>query len=115
MLRLLPALVLFLFAFGCDETPVDLEDTTPPTVEITAPGANTEVSGEITIQYSVDEGNVTAELFVDGATAGTSTSGSFRLDTTTLSDGLHTLQVEGTDEAGNSARSPVISIAVSND
>ncbi|MEM1056206.1 MAG: Ig-like domain-containing protein [Bacteroidota bacterium] len=115
MLRLLPALLLLLLATACDDTPVDPPDTTPPTVEITEPSANTEVSGEITVRYSVDEGNVTAVLLVDGATASTSTSGSFLLDTTTLADGLHTLQVEATDEAGNSSRSPTISIAVNND
>ncbi len=81
-------------------------DTTPPTVTINSPTGT--VSGTVTVDATAnDDVGVTAvEYRVDGGTwtAMTNAGGSrwtASLDTTTLADGSHTIEVRARDAAGN--------------
>jgi thermitase len=93
-------------------------DTTPPTASITAPGAGATVSGTAAIDVSATDnvGVVRVDLYVDGAlfAADTASPFSFAWDTTTASNGSHTLQATAADAAGNSASSAAIAVTVSN-
>ena len=94
-------------------------DTTPPTVSITSPAANTTVSGTITVTASASDsvGVSSVQLQVDGANVGspdTTSPYTFSLDTTALSNASHSLTAVATDTVGNSATSSAVSITVSN-
>jgi glucose/arabinose dehydrogenase len=94
-------------------------DATPPDVAIVSPADRDTVSGTITVsadasddlgvtgvQFLLDGGDLNAEV----ASAPFATT----WDTTTLSDGAHTLAARAHDQAGNVATSPPITINVSN-
>ncbi len=94
-------------------------DTTPPSVSITSPSSGSTVSGKISVTASASDDVAVAsvQLQVDGGNVGsadTSTPYNFSLDTTTLSNGSHTLTAVATDKAGNQATSAPISVTVSN-
>jgi len=96
------------------------QDTTPPTVAITAPSLNAIVSGSAVtvsanasdnigvagVQFKVDGGNLGAE--------GTSAPFTATLNTTTLTNGTHSLSAVARDAAGNRATSAVVTILVGN-
>ncbi|HKB64383.1 MAG TPA: S8 family serine peptidase [Pyrinomonadaceae bacterium] len=92
-------------------------DTTPPTTSITSPAASAAVSGSVTVSVSAtDNVSVTSvALSIDGVVRGTDSSSpcAFLWDTTTVSNGLHTLTASASDAAGNSA-SYSITVMVSN-
>ena len=96
-------------------------DTTAPVVTITAPANNATVSGTITLTATatdVDSAVSFVQFQVDGTNTGgqvTSAPYSLPLDTTTLSNGLHTLKAIAKDPAGNQGTSaPAVTITVSN-
>jgi hypothetical protein len=93
-------------------------DTTPPATAITSPGSGATVSGTVTVQASAsdDVGVARVELYVDGALAGTDTSApyAFSWNTTTVSDGSHSLQTRAYDAAGNVGSSAVVNVTVAN-
>lgn len=80
-------------------------DTTPPTVNITAPANNAAVSGRVTVQVqAMDDVGVTGvELFVNGQSRGTDTAApwSIEWDTAGLPNGSYRLRVVARDAAGN--------------
>jgi hypothetical protein len=81
-------------------------DTTPPTVAISVPAAGATVSGSVTISGTAADnvGLAKVELSVDGAAyqaASGTASWSYPLDTTTLTNGSHTLMARATDTSGN--------------
>jgi MYXO-CTERM domain-containing protein len=81
-------------------------DTTPPTVAITSPANNASVAPGFMVTATVTDtvSVASAELKVDGASAGIKTTAPFSWTTSsTLSQGSHTLVVIGTDGAGNTA------------
>jgi len=91
----------------------------PPSITITAPTNNAQVSGSITITgtASDSDGTITlVEVQIDNgawnAASGT-TSWTYSLDTTTLSDGTHTVRARATDN-GSISSTTQISILVSN-
>lgn len=87
---------------------------TNATVLITSPAAGF-VTG--TISYSATATDaVLTEFFVDGSTLLTDTTTPYTtlLDTTTLSEGNHTLSVEAENGAGVRTTAPVVSITVDN-
>jgi hypothetical protein len=96
---------------------VTVADTTPPTVAITAPAAGATVSGTIQAQASAsdDVGASKTELYVDGSLKSTLAAApwNFALDTTTLTNGSHTLAAKVYDAAGNSS-SAQVSVNVQN-
>src|SRR5256886_2740673 len=95
-------------------------DTTAPTVTITAPANNSSVSGTITLTATAtdpDSAVSFVQFQVNGANVGaklTSTPYSISLDTTTLSNGGHTLTAVAQDPSANQGTSPPVSITVSN-
>lgn len=95
-------------------------DTTPPTVSLTAPSAGATVSGTATT-VSANAGDnvgvVGVQFKLDGANLGaedTSSPYSVTWNTTTSSNGSHTLTAVARDAAGNSTTSSGVAVTVSN-
>src|SRR5216684_799029 len=92
---------------------------TPPTVSITSPTNGATVSGTISVVASASSsvGIASVQFLVDGANFGapaTTSPYTVSLNTTTLSNGNHTLAATAKDTAGNSATSAAITVTVSN-
>ena len=90
-----------------------------PTVAITSPTTGAAVSGTIAITATASDslGIASVQLRVDGANLGaadTTAPYNFSLDTTTLTNGSHTLTAVATDTGSNVGTSPVVTISVSN-
>ncbi len=95
-------------------TPVD---STPPTVSITSPSTNAQVSGITGVYLSAYDANGvdSAYYFVDGVQIGQVLAAPFTYswDTTKTSDGTHTLTVFARDPSGNTGQTSV-SVTVRN-
>src|SRR5438552_13832141 len=94
-------------------------DTTPPTVSITSPSSGSTVSGAITVTASASDnvGVAGVQFMLDGANLGAEvTSGPYSVswDTTTASNGSHTLTARARDAAGNATTSNAVTATVSN-
>ena len=94
-------------------------DTTPPSVSITAPIASTTVSNTITVTATASDnvavGDVQFQL--DGVNLGadlTAAPYSISWDTTTASNGSHTLTAIARDTSHNPATSAAVPVTVSN-
>ena len=105
-----------LVAFSATTSP---QDTTPPTVAITAPAGGTTVSGTVTVTASAsDNVSVTGvQLQLDGVNLGSEiTSAPYSIDWSTIavSNGAHSLSAIARDLAGNIAMSAAVGVTVSN-
>lgn len=85
-------------------------DNTAPAVTSLSPANGADVAGTIVIQTSGSDNNGVAliEIIVDGnlvSSRANSTSATFSLDTTALSNGSHSVTVRITDAAGNKTMS----------
>ena len=95
-------------------------DTTPPSAAVTAPAAGSVVSGNVTLSASATDnvGVAAVQFLLDGANLGaedTTAPYSMTWDTTSVSNGVHTLQARARDAAGNSATSSTsVTVTVSN-
>jgi hypothetical protein len=94
-------------------------DTTPPTVSVTSPGSGTTVSGTISVTASASDnvGVVGVQFRLDGVNGGsedTSTPYSVSWNTTTASNGSHTITAIARDAAGNQTTSAPVTVTVSN-
>ena len=94
-------------------------DTTPPTVSITSLGNGQTVRGTVTLTASASDnvGVVGVQFFGDGTLLGaeaTTAPYSISVDTTTTSDGSHTLTAIARDAAGNLTTSAPVTVTVSN-
>ncbi len=95
-------------------------DTTAPTVSITAPTNGATVSGSsVTVSANASDtvGVVGVQFKIDGVNLGsedTTSSYSTILNTTTVSNGTHTLTAVARDAAGNTTTSSGVSVTVSN-
>jgi hypothetical protein len=94
-------------------------DTTPPTVNVTSPGSGTTVSGTISVTASASDnvGVVGVQFRLDGVNGGsedTSAPYSVSWDTTTASNGSHTVTAVARDAAGNQTTSAPVTVTVSN-
>src|SRR5467141_1609296 len=95
-------------------------DTTAPVVTITSPASNATVSATITLTATAtdpDSAVSFVQFQVDGANVGaklTSAPYSISLDTTTLSNAVHTLTAIAQDPSANQGTSAPVSITVSN-
>ena len=94
-------------------------ESTPPSVSVTSPGAGATVSGALNVAASAsDNRGVSGVQFkLDGQDLGaedTSAPYSVSWNTTTSTDGAHTLTAVARDAAGNSATSQVVSVTVDN-
>ena len=89
-------------------------DTTAPTASATESGT----SGTITFSATATDnvGVTKVEFYVDGVLKGTDTTSpySMTLDSTTLSNGTHSLVAKAYDAAGNIGSSTAVSFSVSN-
>jgi hypothetical protein len=94
-------------------------DTMPPSVSLTAPANGATVSNTITVSANASDnvGVVGVQFKLDGANLGTEDSSApyaISWDTTSASNGSHTLTAVARDAAGNSTTSAGITITVSN-
>jgi hypothetical protein len=93
-------------------------DTTPPTVSLTAPAAGATLSAAATLSASASDnvGVTKVDFLVDGVLKNTDTTSpySFSWDTTTATNGSHSLQAKAYDAAGNTTTSSAVSVTVSN-
>lgn len=94
-------------------------DTTPPTVNVTAPANGSTVSGTVTVTANASDnvGVVGVQFRLDGNNLGaedTTAPYSISWDTTTTFDGTHTLTAVARDAAGNIATSSAVTVTVSN-
>lgn len=93
-------------------------DTTPPVTAITAPTANTTwLTTQTVTATATDAVGVTkVELYIDGVLKGTDTVSpyTFSVDTTTLTNAVHSLQTKAYDAAGNVGSSATVSVTVKN-
>jgi hypothetical protein len=80
-------------------------DTTPPAVQITAPASNATLTGTVNVLANATDnvGVTRVEFYVDGALRNVDQSGPYQwaFDTTSASNGSHTITVKAYDLAGN--------------
>lgn len=80
-------------------------DTTTPKATITAPSANTTISGTVNLTATATDniGVSKVDFLVDGKLQGTDTSSPYTLswDSSKVANGLHTISVTAYDAAGN--------------
>ena len=94
-------------------------DTTPPTISITAPASGASVSGTVSVSANATDnvGVASVQFQLDGANLGaldTASPYTTSWNTTTTSNGAHTLAAIAKDAAGNSTTSAIVSVTVSN-
>ncbi len=94
-------------------------DSTPPTVSITSPAAGASVSGTVTVTGSASDnvGVTSVQFMLDGANLGsadTATPYQVGWDSTTASNGTHTLTAKAMDAAGNVGNAVAVSVTVAN-
>jgi hypothetical protein len=94
-------------------------DTTPPTISITAPANGAIVSGTVTVAANAsDNAGVTAvQFFLDGANLGlpiVTAPYSVSWDSTSTTNGAHTLTAQARDAAGNVGNAVAVSVTVTN-
>jgi Bacterial Ig domain/IPT/TIG domain/Purple acid Phosphatase, N-terminal domain/Immunoglobulin I-set domain len=94
-------------------------DTTPPTISITAPGNGATVSGTVTVSANATDnvGVTGVQFFLDGANLGlqlVSAPYSVSWDSTSTTNGVHTLTAQARDAAGNVGNAVAVSVTVSN-
>src|SRR5207237_1408701 len=99
---------------------VTLTDTSPPAVALTAPMDGAMVTGATTIMATAtaNVGVAGAQCKLEGANVGTEVTSapySVPLNTTTATNGSHTLTAVARDAAGNSTTSTAVIVTVSND
>lgn len=104
-------------SFTIDDSPSG-GDTTPPTTSITSPASGATVSGTITVTASASDnvGVTKVEFYLDGALQSTDLSAPYEWswNTTTASNGSHSLTSKAFDAANNSGTSAAVTANVSN-
>jgi hypothetical protein len=95
-------------------------DTQNPTVSVTAPANGASISGTsvpITANASDNVGVASVQFLLDGLALGspdTTSPYSFTWDSTTATNGSHTLTAQAKDSAGNTATSSAVTVSVAN-
>jgi hypothetical protein len=103
-----------------DSTTSAAADVTPPTASITAPAAGATVSGTVTVTATASDnvGVVGVQFKLDGAVLGaedlTSSPYTVSWNSTTATNGSHTLTAVSRDAAGNQTTSTAVTVTVSN-
>src|SRR5208282_3085268 len=95
------------------------QDTIPPTVSITSPVSGATLSGTINVAATASDnvGVVGVQFQVDSINTGavvTAVPYTLSLDTTKLTNGIHSLTAVASDAAGNRTTSSAVLITVSN-
>jgi hypothetical protein len=97
---------------------VPVSDTTPPTATITSPATGSTVTGTVTVAVSASDNTNVArvDLYIDGAFYGSDTTSpdGFGWNTSTTTNGPHTLSARAVDGAGNVGTSATVTATVSN-
>ena len=93
-------------------------DNTPPAVTVTSPAGGS-VSGTVAMTATSSDpgsGVASVQFLVDGNAVATDTSAPYSAtwNTTTATNGPHTITARATDGAGNTATSTSVSVAVNN-
>ena len=92
--------------------PTSSTDITSPTIIISSPVNGSTVEGTVSVSINASDnvGVKSVSLSVDGTSIGTASTApyNFSWNTSTLSDGTHSLTARATDAAGNSARSRLL-------
>ena len=94
-------------------------DNNPPTVSLTAPASGASVSGNVSVSATASDnvGVVGVQFKLDGANLGaedTSSPYSVSWNTTTVSNGSHTLTAVARDATGNTMTATNVTVTVSN-
>jgi len=94
-------------------------DTIPPTTSITSPANGATVSGTVVVNATASDnvGVTQMQILIDGSVVASntnSTSLSFNFNTTTVSNGAHTIVSKAFDAAGNVGTSSTVTVTVSN-
>ncbi|HRK40797.1 MAG TPA: Ig-like domain-containing protein [Candidatus Saccharibacteria bacterium] len=93
-------------------------DTTLPSVSITNPTANAVMSGTYTLSANATDnvGVTRVEFYVDGTLRNNDTTAPYQygLNTTTFTDGAHTVYARAFDAAGNSRTSSTVNATIDN-
>lgn len=94
-------------------------DTTPPTVSLSAPSSGATLSGSTTVSANASDnvGVAGVQFKLNGNNLGaevTSSPYSSSWDTTSVSNGTHTLTATARDAAGNTTTSSPVTVTVSN-
>ncbi|MFA5908367.1 MAG: LamG-like jellyroll fold domain-containing protein [Vicinamibacterales bacterium] len=101
-------------------TPVSaVNDTTPPTVAVTAPADGSALAGTITVTATAADDTAVGgvQFYLDGAVLGaedTTSPYSVSWNTKAAANGAHTLSAGAHDAAGNTAVSGSVSVTVNN-
>jgi endo-alpha-1,4-polygalactosaminidase (GH114 family) len=95
---------------------VNVTDTIPPSVQLTAPVNGNTVSGTTNVTASATDnvGITRIEFYVDNALKQSGTGSTYAWDTSSYTNASHTLQVRAYDAAGNVGASAAATITVSN-
>lgn len=93
-------------------------DTQAPVAQITSPAAGATVSGTASVAVSASDDIAVArvEMLLDGQLVATDLVAPYQFawDTTTATNGLHTLQARAVDTSNNEGLSPPIQVTVNN-
>jgi chitodextrinase len=94
-------------------------DTTPPTVSISAPANGAALTGSVTVSANASDnvGVVGVQFMVDSSNLGAEVTASpytITWDTSTATNGTHTLTARARDAAGNSTVSAAVSVTTNN-
>jgi hypothetical protein len=94
-------------------------DTIPPSVTVTSPAGGAKLSGNVNVTATASDDVAVAgvQFRVDGGNVGSSLTAApyaYVLNSTTLSNGSHTISAVATDSAGNSTTSAAITVTVDN-
>ncbi|HEX2626530.1 MAG TPA: PHB depolymerase family esterase, partial [Candidatus Limnocylindrales bacterium] len=93
-------------------------DTTAPTVSVTSPASGATVSGTIAVTANASDnvGVTRVDVLVDGTVKGSDTTAPYAVsvDTTTLSNGSHTISARAFDAANNVGSSSAVTVTVQN-
>jgi aqualysin 1 len=108
-----PNLLLYTGFIGDDNG-----DNTPPTAAITAPAEGTEVQGNVTIAADAtdDVGVIRVNFYANNAFLGMATAEPYEIvwNTSTASNGTHTLTAKAYDAGGNVTTSAPVTVTVVN-
>jgi hypothetical protein len=96
-------------------------DTTPPVVSLTSPGAGATIYGTISIVASASDNGTLAgvQFLLDGGNLGAEVTGAgptytYTWNTTTTTDGAHTVSARVRDAANNTATAANLTVTVAN-
>lgn len=94
------------------------KDVTPPTTQITAPANNATVSGNVTVTATATDnvGVTSIQIYIDGVlkSSGTTSPFNYTWNSTTVTNGSHTIYSKAYDAAGNVGTSTTITVKVNN-